>query len=73
MREKIGEWPVLLLDETLAELDIQRRSDLLDSLGESDQALLTTTDLNLFQDAFVRQCTVWQVQAGCIQQVDQPA
>ncbi len=33
MREKIGEWPVLLLDETLAELDLQRRADLLDALG----------------------------------------
>lgn len=72
MCEKIGEWPVLLLDETLAELDIQRRADLLNALGECDQALLTTTDLNLFNEAFVRQCTVWQVQAGCVQRVDQP-
>lgn len=72
MREKIGEWPVLLLDETLAELDIQRRADLLNALEECDQALLTTTDLNLFNEAFVRQCAVWQVQAGCVQRVDQP-
>jgi DNA replication and repair protein RecF len=72
MREKIGEWPVLLLDETLAELDLQRRADLLDALGDCDQALLTTTDLKLFNDSFVRQCAVWQVQAGCVQRVDQP-
>lgn len=72
MREKIGEWPVLLLDETLAELDVQRRADLLEALGECDQALLTTTDLKLFSEAFVRRCTVWQVQAGCVQRVDQP-
>jgi hypothetical protein len=44
----------------------------LNALGECDQALLTTTDLNLFNEAFVRQCTVWQVQAGCVQRVDQP-
>lgn len=73
MREKIGEWPVLLLDETLAELDLQRRADLLDALGDCDQALLTTTDLKLFNESFVRQCAVWQVQAGCVQRVDQPA
>ncbi len=72
MREKIGEWPVLLLDETLAELDLQRRADLLDALGDCDQALLTTTDLKLFNESFVRQCAVWQVQAGCVQRVDQP-
>ncbi len=71
MREKIGEWPVLLLDETLAELDLQRRADLLDALGDCDQALLTTTDLKLFNESFVRQCAVWQVQAGCVQRVDQ--
>lgn len=72
MREKIGEWPVLLLDETLAELDLQRRADLLDALGDCDQALLTTTDLKLFNESFVRQCAVWQVQAGCVQRVYQP-
>ncbi len=73
MREKIGEWPVLLLDETLAELDVQRRADLLEALADCDQALLTTTDLKLFSESFVRRCTVWQVQAGCVQRVDQPA
>lgn len=29
LKSKIGFWPVLLLDETLAELDLQRRADLL--------------------------------------------
>ena len=30
MRERIGEWPVLLLDEVVAELDAQRRAYLLE-------------------------------------------
>jgi DNA replication and repair protein RecF len=29
LKERTGEWPVILLDEVMAELDLQRRSDLL--------------------------------------------
>ncbi len=64
LREKTGHWPVLLLDEILAELDLQRRIDLLDTLSEVEQALLTTTDLNLFADSFVGESTVWHVAGG---------
>jgi len=66
MREKTGEWPVLLLDEVLAELDPYRRSDLLAILQESDQTLLTTTDLDLFQEEFVKNSTVWVIKQGTI-------
>ena len=66
MKSKTGQWPVLLLDETLAELDIQRRRELLSTLEECDQGLLTTTDLNLFTPEFVQKCTVWQVSSGSV-------
>jgi DNA replication and repair protein RecF len=64
MREKTGYTPVFLLDEVLAELDSQRRSDLLARLGETEQALLTTTDLDLFPPEFVDRASLWQVQNG---------
>ncbi len=64
MKQKTGYWPVLLLDEVLAELDPDRRIDLLDRLLESEQALLTTTDLDLFSPGYVSQAAVWQVEAG---------
>lgn len=67
MQQTTGESPVLLLDEVLAELDAERRHDLLQRLGSSEQALLTTTDLDLFAESFVRRATIWQVQAGMIQ------
>lgn len=67
LREKTGEWPVLLLDEILAELDIQRRADLLETLLEAEQAVLTTTDLKLFTESFVSQSTVWKVEGGRIE------
>lgn len=66
LKEKTGEWPVLLLDEILAELDIERRADLLKMLLEAEQALLTTTDLHLFDPGFVEQSTLWLVRAGTV-------
>ncbi|MCJ7661674.1 MAG: hypothetical protein MUO67_21210, partial [Anaerolineales bacterium] len=58
--------PVLLLDEVLAELDPVRRADLLTRVLESEQALLTTTDLEMFSPSFVKQVQVWHIQGGRI-------
>ena len=66
IKKKTGEWPVLLLDEILAELDTQRRSDLQSFLLEYEQTMLTTTDLKLFDPAFVDQSTIWQVEQGMV-------
>ena len=66
MKKKTGYWPVLLLDEVLAELDTQRRADLLSHLAECKQAMLTTTDLNLFEPDFVRKATLWHIHGGRI-------
>ena len=66
MQARTGEWPVLLLDEVLAELDLQRRSDLLERLSQCEQALLTTTDLDLFSPDFIQQAKLWNVQGGRI-------
>jgi len=68
MRAKTGEWPVLLLDEVLAELDINRRAELLARLGEAEQVVMTTTDLGLFPKAFVERASVWEVTNGRIKE-----
>lgn len=67
IKERTGHWPILLLDEVLAELDTGRRADLLTRLAESEQTLLTTTDLSLFTPDFIRQATIWQVRGGLVQ------
>jgi DNA replication and repair protein RecF len=69
MKERTGEWPVILLDEVMAELDAQRRADLLQSIGESEQVLFTTTDLNLFTPEFAEKAEVWRVESGKITNV----
>jgi DNA replication and repair protein RecF len=67
MKERTGEWPVILLDEVMAELDGQRRADLLKYVGESEQVLFTTTDLKLFAPEFVEKADVWKVESGKVE------
>ncbi len=67
MKERSGEWPVILLDEVMAELDVQRRADLLKYVGESEQVLFTTTDLNFFAPGFVEKAEVWRVESGRVE------
>ena len=66
IHKKTGTWPVLLLDEVLAELDNQRREDLLTRLTDSEQVLLTTTDLDLFTPEFVSRAKHWYISGGRI-------
>ena len=64
LKERTGYWPVLLLDEMLAELDPQRRTDLLERIWQIEQALLTTTDLTPFAESFVQSAAIWQIRDG---------
>ncbi|MFL7814001.1 MAG: DNA replication/repair protein RecF [Anaerolineales bacterium] len=64
LKDRNGEWPVLLLDEVLAELDDTRRQDLLERLSRTEQALLTTTDLDLFSEGFRKSSGLWKIDQG---------
>lgn len=66
LRQRSGEWPVLLLDETMSELDIERRKDLLTALSECDQAILTATDPSMIDPLFTKRHPVWFVAGGVI-------
>lgn len=66
LKQKTTQWPVLLMDETLAELDVERRRFLLNYLEVAEQAVLTTTDLNLFSPDFTAKCEQWQIENGSV-------
>lgn len=66
MRQTIGEWPILLLDEVVAELDAKRRAYLLERIAGASQAILTTTEPDIFTSAFLSKATQWKVHAGQI-------
>ena len=67
MKDRTGEWPVILLDEVMAELDPQRRTDLSKYMSESEQVLFTSTDLNVFPPDFVEKADVWRVAGGRVE------
>src|SRR4030066_856979 len=64
---KSGHWPILLLDEVLAELDTERKFDLLARLDQSEQVLLSTTDLDLFDPEYVKKAVIWRVASGRVE------
>ncbi|HHH82899.1 MAG TPA: DNA replication/repair protein RecF [Chloroflexi bacterium] len=66
LHERLQEWPLLLLDEVLAELDLSRRQDLLSRLGAAPQVVLTATDPAMFPDAFLAAATLWRIRAGVL-------
>jgi DNA replication and repair protein RecF len=66
MKERTGEWPVILLDEVMAELDLQRRTDLLKYVGESEQVFFTATDANVFAPEFIEKAETWKVEDGTV-------
>ncbi|MBN1966957.1 MAG: DNA replication/repair protein RecF [Anaerolineae bacterium] len=66
MRDAIGEWPILLLDEVIAELDAERRAYLLAQIGGATQTILTTTDTGIFTPEFLARAGVWHVAEGQI-------
>jgi DNA replication and repair protein RecF len=68
MQEMTGETPVLLLDEVLAELDATRRRYLLAQVDSVEQALLTTTDLDMFNAEFRERAVLWEVRGGIVTQ-----
>ena len=66
MKDRTGEWPVVLLDEVMAELDLQRRADLLNYVEQSEQVLLSATDMHMFGPAFLNKAEIWTVQEGSV-------
>ncbi|MDZ4670813.1 MAG: DNA replication/repair protein RecF [Phototrophicales bacterium] len=66
MHGRTGEYPLLLLDEVVAELDAKRRAYLLSRMNDQCQTLLTTTELDTFSFEFLSRATVLQVENGQI-------
>jgi DNA replication and repair protein RecF len=66
MKDRTGEWPVILLDEVMAELDIHRRADLLKYVNKDQQVLFTTTDLGFFTPEFMEGSDIWDVSGGVV-------
>jgi DNA replication and repair protein RecF len=70
IEEVVGEPPLLLLDDVLAELDLNRQNQLLDAIQDRFQTLITTTHLGAFDSQWLNSSQILSVQAGQISRSD---
>ena len=67
MRDKTGEYPVLLLDDVLSELDGERQTHLLKAIQDKVQTFLTTPGLNDIARQLIKQPRLFRINAGKIE------
>lgn len=64
INEEVGEYPVLLLDDVLSELDESRQSHLLTSIRDRVQTFVTTTSINDINHAIMNDMTSFNIENG---------
>jgi DNA replication and repair protein RecF len=64
IEEVVGEPPLLLLDDVLAELDLNRQNQLLNAIQDRFQTLITTTHLGAFDAQWLNSSQMLSVEAG---------
>lgn len=64
IEEVVGEPPLLLLDDVLAELDPSRQNQLLDAIQDRFQTLITTTHLGSFDSQWLNSSQILAVSGG---------
>ncbi|MDX2230488.1 MAG: DNA replication/repair protein RecF [Leptolyngbyaceae cyanobacterium bins.349] len=64
IEEVIGDPPLLLLDDVLAELDLNRQNQLLEAIQDRFQTLITTTHLGSFDAQWLKSSQIFSVKAG---------
>ena len=61
---RTGERPVLLLDDVLSELDLERRAALLRQVASGGQVIITSADMGPFPAELIASASVRKVAAG---------
>ncbi len=64
IKKKTGEYPILLLDDVLSELDKKRKHKLLEEIENKVQTIITTTDLNDIENFFIDKGKIIIIQDG---------
>jgi DNA replication and repair protein RecF len=66
VRQVVGQPPLLLLDDVLAELDPVRQQLLLEAVGEGHQCLVSATHLGAFEGGWHHAAQVVEMRAGAL-------
>ena len=64
IKEEIGEYPVLLLDDVLSELDKTRKNMLLDILNQKIQTFITTTSIDDINHQIIERAKKIYIESG---------
>lgn len=71
MHEQTGEYPVLLLDDVLSELDDMRQTHLLTAIQDKVQTFLTTPSLSGVAQKLIHEPKIFNISAGQVQTDEQ--
>lgn len=66
MKDITGEYPLLLLDDVLSELDASRQTHLLAAIQDKVQTFLTTTSLSDIAQRLINRPTVFEINHGTL-------
>jgi DNA replication and repair protein RecF len=72
VQENLSEPPILLLDDVLAELDLNRQGLLMSLVKNDMQTLITTTHVTGFKPEWVEGARFLEVRAGSVEVVTEP-
>ena len=64
--DKVGESPILLLDDMFSELDINKRNNILRNLINDVQTVITTTDIENINEDIRKKANVYRIENGKI-------
>lgn len=64
---EIGDYPILLLDDVLSELDRYRQSHLLKAMQEKVQTFITTTSVSGIDEEMIKEAKIFRVSNGTIE------
>ena len=64
--DKTGDSPILLLDDIFSELDIEKRNNLLSTLSNNVQTVITTTDMENITEDIRKKANVYEIDDGNI-------
>jgi DNA replication and repair protein RecF len=66
IKAEIGEYPILLLDDVLSELDNSRRSHLLEAIQDKVQTFVTNTSVEGIDQELLQQSSIYTINQGQI-------
>ncbi|RYL90893.1 DNA replication/repair protein RecF [Sporolactobacillus sp. THM7-4] len=67
IRHEVGEYPLLLLDDVLSELDDIRKTHLLEVFKEKVQTFVTTTSIDGLDHRLLERATLYQIHQGKVE------